>query len=161
MEKFRILVENCKAFISFTDDDVERLNLILPRLKNFIPEIISYVVDRITINKEISKLLNKHPLPVEKVVEILEDWLLNVFSWNYGEDFGEKAYHIGNVHAKSGVKPMFISLTLGNFLIATSSVLSTIIDDPQIREQYLSSVQKAFILNMTIMLESYERHRED
>jgi hypothetical protein len=159
VERMRQLARESRAFLFFTEDDVKRLNEILPHLKKHIPDIVSYVVEGIATNEGALKLLEEHPLPVETAIAVFEDWLQRVFSWNYGEDFGYKAFRIGNVHAISGVKPKFMSLNMGNFIIATNNILSKLIKDKKELPLYLSSVEKAFILNLTLMLESYETHR--
>lgn len=106
-------------------------------------------------------ILETHPLPVETAAEVLEQWLRNVFSWDYGRDFGEQAYRIGNAHVGARVNPKFITLTIGNFIVGTGFVVSEMIGDKKTLQAYLSSVQKAFTSNLTLMLQSYEDRRLD
>ena len=153
--------EAAKKYLDFTEQDIKRLNEMAPKIEPYIPNVVSYVVKAISAHPTLLNVLETHPLPVETAVEILERWLKNVFSWNYGEDFGEQAYRIGSAHIGARINPRFMTLTMGNFIVATSFVVGEMIEDKKGLQAYLSSVQKAFMLNLTLMLQLYEVQRLD
>lgn len=150
-----------KKYLGFTEQDIKRLNELAPKIEPYIPNVVSYVVKTLGAHPTLLNTLETHPLPVETAVEILERWLKNVFSWNYGEDFGEQAYRIGSAHVGARINPKFMTLTMGNFVVATSFIIGEMTEDKKALQAYLSSIEKAFMLNLTLMLQSYEARRLD
>lgn len=156
LDELTSIVNEAKVYLSFTQKDVKRLNNIAPKIKRHIPKIVSYVVKSIAVNTTLVNILETYPLPAETAVAVLEKWLENVLSWNYDEDFAKQAYKIGAAHANAGVNPKFMTLTMSNFITATSFIVSRMIEDKDTTRVFLISIQKAFMLNLTLMLQYYE-----
>ncbi len=150
------LVNEAKVYLSFTQNDVKRLNMIAPKIKPHIPKIVSYVVKAIGINKKLVDILENYPLPIETAVTVFEKWLENVLSWNYDDDFAKQAYRIGAAHANVGINSKIMTLTMGNFMVGTSFVVDKMIADKNTTRVFLISIQKAFMLNLTLMLQYYD-----
>lgn len=150
-----------KIFLNFTNYDVQRLNRIYEKIKPMIPHIVSYVVKSISTNRHLVDILEKHPLSVEEATSVFNSWLEKVLTWKYQEDFVKEAYRIGAAHAKAGVNVKYMTLTMGTFITGTNYVLARMIKDAETVRVYSLSLQKAMMLNLTLMIQYYEDIRRE
>jgi hypothetical protein len=154
--KLNFMLNEVKLFLNFNTTDLLRLRKIHPTIKPLIPQIVGFVLKRISANPKLVSVLENHPLPVETARAVFENWLNQIFTSNYDYDFARQAYEIAAGHEKAGINPKYVTMTMGIFILAVDFVISKMVAQKETLYAFSLSIKKAMILHLTLMTQSYE-----
>jgi len=159
IEQMRITdfeIENRKAIISFTENDVKQLISCKKLVEHHLEEIVSCFYIQQTQIPEVALIIGDSGT-LDRLKGALRLYILDLFNGLYDLGYVNHRCRIGLVHKRIGVEP---KLYLSGVL-CLKEILSTVIEeqlnDPIRYKEVIVALDKLFMFNVTLVFETYIR----
>jgi len=101
-----------QQYVGWTPDDALQVRLLGPVVEPALPELIEDFYDEIQRHPEASKVITGGQEQVERLKKTLTDWLRELFSGNYDEDYVIRRWRVGNRHVEIGLNQVYTNMAL-------------------------------------------------
>lgn len=153
--------ERRKAFVKFTDQDVENLKKLQPIAEAYVDEVMEKLYEHFLSFEETSRFFADTNV-LNRVKTLQGDYFRALTQGEYGAAYLANRLHIGRVHQLIGLEPRWY---MGAYAIYSQLVYSRILeamrDDQELAHRAFVSLQKLFTLDQELALTTYAAAREE
>jgi signal transduction histidine kinase len=151
---FSIPFDESKSFVGFGDQDVVNLMSLANLTGPMIPEIVARFYQVILAHSETRSVFTEGEAQVIRLKRFFQNWLQGLFGGSYDDSYLQSRRRIGETHVRIGLAqrymPLAMELVWAEFNQRLRAIESEGIDAK------LQSLHKLLILDLTIMLSSYQ-----
>ncbi len=148
------LFEEFKNYIGFTDDDIERLNELKPFVEPHFQRIVVKFYDALMDNPR-ARGVFESPDQMLRLRCSLLNWLSELFSGPFDDNYCKARLRIGEVHVNVGLLPHFMSSSMNLIRVELITLVTQWSDDPKEIALYCASIERIIDLDLTLMVQSY------
>jgi methyl-accepting chemotaxis protein len=145
-----------KKFVRFTEQDVLCLRDLAPFAEAHVDEIVKEFYDKLLQFDEMKAIFRNTGVSVESLKATQRQYILELFSGIYDDDYFERRLRIGMVHYRIGLSPRWY---LGAYSVLAQSIYTLIHRRywfrPVKRLRYLVAVKKVLSLDQQLAIETY------
>lgn len=142
--------EEMKEYVGFDQTDAQHLSDLRPVVRPHFEEIVDHFYESLLDNERTRNVFSGQE-QLERLHRTLQEWLEEVFSGPYDEDYYRSRRTIGTVHVEVGLLPRFM---FGAMNLIRSKLLE-ILDDADRSISEAISVERILDLELSIMVQSY------
>lgn len=145
-----------KEFVRFTEQDVRCLKELEVFARTYVDEIVEEFYANLLQFDEMKAIFRNTGVSVESLKATQRQYILELFSGAYDEDYFERRLRIGMVHNRIGLSPRWY---LGAYSVLAQSIYTFIYKRywfrPVNRLKYLMAVKKILSLDQALAIETY------
>lgn len=145
-----------KAFVDFTDEDVRLLKDLAPLIAAHADAIIDGFYANVARYQSLQNVIKSAGSSIERLKSAQKQYLLELFSGDYGEAYFERRLMIGVVHNKIGLTPRWY---LGSYSVyvqlITPLVMKKCIFRPGLAERTMMAVNKIISIDSQLAIDTY------
>jgi signal transduction histidine kinase len=146
--------DELKAYVDFDEQDATHLRALARWAHPVIPAVVSRFYEVLLKHPGARSVFVDGQAQVERLKKSLQAWLEELFDGCYGDPYFQARHRIGATHVRIGLPQKYMPLAIEVVWAELSRRLREIAD-PKIEDQ-LRSLHKLLILDLTIMLGSYQ-----
>lgn len=146
--------EQRKAFLGFSDNDVEALSWIQPMSGFFVNEVVETLY-RYLHNFERTAAFLQDEVRLERLRSSQSQYFLELFAGDYGEAYLNSRIRIGLVHHQVGLPLSLYMATYSHYFMLIRPHIFEYIDDENEAFQVLDSLAKLITLDETVAVDAY------
>ncbi len=147
-----------KDYIGFSDQDEACLHRLHPVVRPYFEDIVDHFYSSLKQNPRTRDVFTG-PEQLERLGRSLLQWLDEVFTGPYDEDYFRHRQHVGRVHVDVGLQPQFM---FGAMNIIRIDLIRAVyeetdrLDEMDVeRRQCVESIERILDLELTIMTQAY------
>ncbi len=145
-----------KAFVDFTDDDAHLLKELAPLIAEHADAIVDGFYANVARYQSLQDVIKGAGSSIERLKGAQKQYLLELFSGDYGESYFERRLMIGVVHNKIGLTPRWY---LGSYSVyvqlITPLVMKKCIFRPGLAEKFMLAVNKIISIDSQLAIDTY------
>jgi rsbT co-antagonist protein RsbR len=153
--------ERRKAFVGFTEQDVDNLRQLQPIADAYVDEVLEHLYEHFMRFEETRRFFAE-PEVLERVKALQREYFRALTKGDYGAAYLENRLHIGRVHQRIGLEPRWY---MGAYAVYIQLVYARVLDamqkDPKKAHQLFISLMKIFTLDQELALTTYAAAREE
>jgi uncharacterized membrane protein (DUF373 family)/hemoglobin-like flavoprotein len=150
-----LTMQEIKSHYFFTPSDAELLKELLPLVQNNSDYMAETFYDYLLKIPETAKILRQEQV-LEKLQKTHIQWLHNLFSGKYDNQYLLELQHIGQAHVRIGINAHYVNAAMNvvrRFLIEMLQANFPTIEE---RRKYRIAVEKILDINLDIISTSYQ-----
>lgn len=147
--------EQRKAFVGFTDEDVELLKKLRPVAAKFADEVMEDLYRRFMQFEE-AKLFFPDDATLNRVKGLQKKYFLELTGGEYGEPYLANRLNIGRVHLRIGLSPRWYMGAYSIYMqLVSPRVMTAFGKDVKKAQQMLMALQKLIWLDQELAIHAY------
>lgn len=147
-----------KDYIGFSSRDAECLNALYPLVHPYFEEIVDHFYSSLRQNPRTREVFTG-PDQLERLGHSLLEWLDEVFTGPYDEEYFRKRQHVGRVHVDVGLQPQFMFGAMNiiriDLIRAVDKEAERLADFDRSQRECVESIERILDLELTIMTQAY------
>ena len=151
MEAF---IEEMKRYLGFTQDDIDLLHQLAPRLEKYIPEMSERFYSQIPHHPSAFRVFTTES-QIDRLKQTLQTWARELFTGDYDQAYANARFQIGYRHVRIGLEQKFVISAMGIVRAFLNECLIQEFQDVIDRARYTVALNKALDLDLNLMCESY------
>ncbi len=143
------------AFFEIDERDCQHLRALAPRLKSCASDFVDTFYRHLFSFEETARFL-QDPVLVARLKELQQSHLESMLEADLNEEYVERRYRVGDVHAQVGISPQIFLGGYNQYLQFCMRRLASDLNEPmQAYTEQMLSLQKAVFLDIDLTLEAY------
>jgi signal transduction histidine kinase len=154
-------IQEMKRYLHFTQDDVQRLLSLSPRMQRFLPEMAERFYSQIPHHPGASRVFTGGEAQIARLKETLQAWGQGLFNGMYDERYARERFEIGYRHVLIGLDQKYVISAMG---VVRSFLTECLLQEFPIsgeRLEYSRSLGKILDLDLNLICDSYFRAAMD
>jgi two-component system sensor histidine kinase HydH len=150
-------------FIGFGPEDSAQLRAFLPVAEPHLERISKYFCARILGHPQTAQILIGGPEQLDRLEHTVVEWLRSGLAGPHDEAFYVRRARVGHPHVHIGLPQRFMITAMTVLRLAFSELAHETYNqsDPARLAQLLPSLQRLFVLELALMLETYKSEADD
>jgi two-component system sensor histidine kinase HydH len=146
------IVDEIKTYVGFDERDAKNLRALADVIQAGLPSVVDRFYAEI-LRQPSARRVFSGPAQVDRLRVLLRDWLITLFSGEYGTDYVERRARIGHTHVRVGLPQHFMFAAMEVIWQELERIIREA-NPPQAQEK-LGSLHKLLTIETGIMLESF------
>jgi len=153
------VLEEFKDYVGFGPEDGLRIRLLAAAAEKAADEVVRHFYGVLVRNERARSVFSGGDAQLEKQRTVLRNWYTDLFSGTYDDAYFQQCFRIGKTHVEVGLEQRFMMLGMELIWQDTLRLLKPVVGDGA--EPAFESLHKLLMLNLAVMLESYQQARSD
>jgi signal transduction histidine kinase len=146
-----------QAYVSWTEEDRERIVAIGPRLDPFLPALIDDFYAEIERHPAARKVITGGEAQIERLKGTLIRWLRKLLMGQYDADYVERRWRVGWRHVEIGLDQVYTNVALSRLRTGMIRALHESWDGaPLLLKESIRSLNKLLDLDLAIIEDAYQ-----
>lgn len=152
MESF---IQEMKRYVGFSEDDLESLRQLGPRLEKYFPEMAERFYSEIPHHPSAFRVFTGGEAQMVRLKQTLQHWARGLFCGVYDESYADDRFQIGYRHVRIGLEQKYVISAMGIVRAFFSDCLLLEFSARDERMRYAHSLGRILDLDLNLMCESY------
>ncbi len=156
---YRPLFDEMKAYVGFDARDEANLAALADAVVPLLPQVVQRFYEELQKHPRAREVFSGGNDQIERQKRLLDEWLLELFTGVYDDHYFKRRGRIGTAHVRVGVPQRY--MLLGMELVWQELSRGLKAGASGNIEEKLRSLHKLLTLDLTIMLDSYQKSHTD
>ena len=156
MQIDEVEIQRRREIIRFCSEDERTLASLEQLAFRLVDEMSEEFYSKLTEDDDVVQLIGDSET-LERLRVLQRQYILSLFSGNYGLDYVNSRLRIGMVHKRIGVEPKLFISAVHSLLEILRQVMVPEIKDAAVREKAGPAIEKILFFDMTLVFDTYIR----